>query len=185
MLLSLSIRRLEDTPPMNKNNAHKNDNHNTLHDALTEVLQNGAAKMLRTVVEAEVEAFCDRYRFMRDEGGHRRIVRNGYLPERKILTGIGQVEVCVPRTRDRQSTGEDKILFTSSIIPSYLRKSTSLEAAIPWLYLRGISTGDFESALSALVGEDAPGLSSSTVARLKGIWTKDHAAWQSRSLADK
>jgi len=170
---------------MNTNNVNKEEKHNSFRDALTEVLQSGAREMLTTAVEAEVQAFCDRYRFLRDDAGHRRIVRNGYLPERKILTGIGQVEVRVPRTRDRQHTDEDKILFTSSIIPSYLRKSASLEAAIPWLYLRGVSTGDFESALSALVGEDAPGLSSSTVARLKGVWTKDHATWQSRSLADK
>ncbi len=94
---------------MNKNNAHKNDNHNTLHDALTEVLQNGAAKLLRTVVEAEVQAFCDQYPFLRDDAGHRRIVRNGYLPDRKILTGIGEVSVKVPRTRDRLQSEEDKI----------------------------------------------------------------------------
>ena len=139
---------------MNTNNVHKNENYNTPHDALTEALHNGAAKMLQIVVEAEVEAFCDRYRFMRDEGGRRRIVRNGYLPARKILTGIGEVLVKVPRTRDRLQSEEDNIVFTSSIIPPYLRKSTSLEVAIPWLYLRGVST-------------------------------KDHAAWQSRSLADK
>ena len=170
---------------MKTNNVHKEEKYNSTRDALTEVLQNGAAKMLATVIEAEVDAFCEQYKFLRDDADRRRIVRNGYLPERKILTGIGEVAVNVPRTRDRLHSAEDNIVFTSSIIPSYLRKSGSLEAAIPWLYLRGISTGDFQSALAALVGEDAPGLSSSTIARLKSIWSKEHRAWQSRSLADK
>ena len=142
---------------MRTNNVHKTEKHNSTEDALTEVLRNGAEKMLATAVEAEVEAFCECYQFMRDEENRRRIVRNGYLPERKILTGIGEVAVNVPRTRDRTGTGDERIGYRSAILPAYLRKSRSMEALIPWLYLKGISTGDFEAALSALVGPDAPG----------------------------
>ena len=185
MITSLSIRRLEDTPPMRTNNVHENEKSNSIDDALTEVLRSGAAKMLATAVEAEVEAFCDRYRFMRDDEHRHRIVRNGYLPERKILTGIGEVAVKVPRTRDRQGSGDDGIRFRSTILPTYLRKSRSMEAFIPWMYLKGVSTGDVEAALSALVGPHAPGLSSSTIARLKSTWIKEHDDWQRRSLAGK
>ncbi len=185
MITSLSIRRLEDTPPMKTNNAHENENYNSTEDVLTEVLRTGAAKMLPTAVEAEVEAFCQRYQFLRDEENRHRIVRNGYLPERKILTGIGEVAVKMPRIRDRTGRGEDRIGFRSSILPAYLRKSRSLEALIPWLYLKGVSTGGFEAALSALVGPDAPGLTSSTIARLKTLWTREHEDWQKRSLKEK
>ena len=170
---------------MRTNNVHENEKHNSIQDALTEVLRKGAEKMLATAVEAEVEAFCECYQFMRDEENRRRIVRNGYLPERKILTGIGEVAVNVPRTRDRTGTGEDRIGYRSAILPAYLRKSRSMEALIPWLYLKGISTGDFEAALSALVGPDAPGLSSSTIARLKSGWIKEHERWQHRSLSGR
>lgn len=170
---------------MRTNNVHENEKHNSTEDALTEVLRTGATKMLAAAVEAEVEAFCESYQFMRDEENRRRIVRNGYLPERKILTGIGEVAVKMPRTRDRTGTGEDRIGFRSSILPAYLRKSRSLEALIPWLYLKGISTGGFEAALSALVGPDAPGLSSTTIARLKSVWIKEHDEWQKRSLEGK
>jgi len=168
---------------MRTNNVHEPENHNSIEDALTEVLRTGATKMLGAAVEAEVEAFCQRYRFMRDEENRRRIVRNGYLPERNILTGIGEIAVTVPRTRDRTGTGEHRIGFRSSILPTYLRKSRSMEALIPWLYLKGVSTGEFEAALSALVGPAAPGLSSSTVARLKSVWIKEHESWTKRSLS--
>ena len=170
---------------MRTNNVHKEEKHNSAEDVLTEVLRMGATKMLATAVEAEVEAFCKRHRFMQDEEGRRRIVRNGYLPERNILTGIGEVAVRMPRTRDRTGTAEHRIGFSSSILPSYLRKSRSMEALIPWLYLKGVSTGDFEAALSALVGPNAPGLTSSTIARLKSVWIKEHTDWQRRSLTGK
>ncbi len=118
--------------------------------------------------------------------GHRLVVRNGHKPERQIQTGIGPVTVRQPRVDDRRMDEQGRRLrFTSSILPPYLRKTKAIEALIPWLYLKGISTGDFNEALAALVGPDAPGLSASTVVRLKEVWRQDYDAWQQRSLADK
>lgn len=112
-------------------------------------------------------------------------MRNGYLPERNIQTGIGPVPVNAPRVRDRHCDSSDRIQFSSSILPAYLRKTKSMEELIPWLYLKGISTGDFSDALSALVGKDAPGLSASTISRLKTVWEQDLQGWQKRDLSDK
>lgn len=155
-----------------------------IDDPLTEVLQDGARKLLADAVEAEVARFINHYRQLRLEDGRQRIVRNGYLPEREIQTGIGPVPVKAPRVRDR-TAGTQKIRFTSSILPKYLRKTKRLEALIPWLYLKGVSTGDFAEALAALVGPDAPGLSPATVARLKQVWSEDLKAWQKRDLSAK
>lgn len=112
-------------------------------------------------------------------------MRNGYLPERDVQTGIGPVTVKMPRVRDRSATGENRIQFSSSILPPYVRKTKSLEALIPWLYLKGVSTGDFSEALVALLGRDAPGLSPATVSRLKASWQEDLDAWQGRDLSKK
>lgn len=112
-------------------------------------------------------------------------MRNGYLPERDVQTGIGPVTVKMPRVRDRSATGENRIQFSSSILPPYVRKTKSLEALIPWLYLKGVSTGDFSEALAALLGRDAPGLSPATVSRLKASWQEDLDAWQGRDLSKK
>ena len=109
-------------------------------------------------MEAEIESFLAQYKDLKDEQGRRRITRNGYLPEREIQTGIGGVEVKAPRIRDRGDADEgEKIQFSSAILPPYLRKTKNLEELIPWLYLKGISTGDFTEALAALLGKDAPG----------------------------
>jgi transposase-like protein len=123
-------------------------------DALTEVLRRGAANLLQEAVEAEVAEVIARYQEVRDERGRQRVVRNGHLPERRVQTGIGDVAVRAPRVRDR--AGELK--FSSSILPRYLRRTRSLEELLPWLYLKGLSTGDFSSALTALLGKDAPGI---------------------------
>ena len=112
-------------------------------------------------------------------------MRNGYLPERDVQTGIEPVTVKMPRVRDRSATGENRIQFSSSILPPYVRKTKSLEALIPWLYLKGVSTGDFSEALAALLGRDAPGLSPATVSRLKASWQEDLDAWQGRDLSKK
>ena len=112
-------------------------------------------------------------------------MRNGYLPEREIQTGIGSVSVKAPRVRDRCYEATKRIRFSSSILPPYLRKTKSMEQLIPWLYLKGISTGDFTDALAALVGKDAPGLSAPTISRLKKIWQQDLQVWQKRNLSDK
>lgn len=115
---------------------------------------------------------------MPDDNGCQRIVRNGYLPEREIQTGIGQVAVKAPRIRDRQPDPcKGKIRFTSTILPPYLRRTKSIETFLPWLYLKGISTGDFSDALTALLGKNAPGLSHATISRLKTVWQHEYKQW--------
>ena len=151
-------------------------------DVLTEVLRQGAWRMLAQTVEAEVEAFVAAHEHIRDEAGRRLVVRNGYLPERTIQCGIGDIAVKAPRVRDRSGSG---IRFTSAILPPYLRRTKSIEELIPWLYLKGISTGDFSEALAALLGPDAPGLSATTVSRLKAVWQGELEAWQGRDLTGK
>ena len=126
------------------------------------------------------------YTDLKDNQSYQRITRNGYLPAREIQTGIGPVHVRAPRVRDRGVKREtDRIRFSSSILPPYLRKTKSLEELIPWLDLKGISTGDFSEALAALVGKDAPGLSASTISRLKSGWQDDLEQWQKRDLFHK
>lgn len=155
-------------------------------DPITEVLRTGAKKLLAEALEAEIESFLSQYREIRDDQGRKRLVRNGYLPERDIQTGIGPVAVKVPRARDRHpSSDSGPIRFKSSLLPPYLRKTKSMEELIPWLYLKGISTNDFTEALAALIGKDSPGLSSSTISRLKDIWQEDLEHWQKRNLSHK
>ncbi len=155
-------------------------------DPVTDLLRQGARRLLGAALEAEIEAFLAQYRDVTDEKGRRRVVRNGYLPEREIQTGIGQVPVKVPRIRDRHGrTSNDGIQFTSAILPKYLRRTKSIETLLPWLYLKGISTGDFADALAALVGKDAPGLSAGTISRLKAAWQGDYRKWQQRDLSHK
>ena len=157
-----------------------------VEDPLTDVLRTGARKLLTEALEAEIEGFLSQYRDLRDNRGHHRVVRNGYLPERDIQTGIGQIAVKVPRARDLQPDQDPgPIRFTSSLLPPYLRKTRSMEELIPWLYLKGISTSDFTEALAALVGRDSPGLSAATVSRLKAIWQEDLEQWQKRDLSHK
>jgi len=153
-------------------------------DALTEVCRRGAREMLKKALDTEVEDFLNQYRDVVNETGKRQVVRNGYLPEREIQTGIGQIKARVPRVRDKRK-GSEKVRFTSKILPPYLRRSKSMEELIPWLYLKGLSTGDFSEALASLVGKNAPGLSSSTVSRLKEVWQDELDKWQSRSLERK
>ena len=148
-------------------------------DPLTEVLQAGARELLAQAVEAEVSVFLGSHAALVDAAGRRRVVRNGYLPERFIQTGIGPVSVRQPRVRDR---GDGAIRFTSAILPRYLRRAKSLEDLLPWLYLKGISTGDFGEALAALLGSSAPGLSASTITRLKEVWGVEAERWQRRDL---
>jgi len=156
-----------------------------IDDPITEILRNGARKILAQALEMEIELFVNQYKELTDEFGWQRIVRNGHLPEREIQTGIGPVSIKVPRVRDRHHDTIKRIKFSSSILPPYLRKTKSMEQLIPWLYLKGVSTGDFSDALSALVGKDAPGLSAPTVSRLKTIWEQDLKVWKKRDLSDK
>ena len=155
-------------------------------DPLTQVLRSGARRLLAEAVEAEVEAFIAAHVDLLDEAGRRRVVRHGYLPEREVQTGLGAVAVRRPRVRDRQpDAGDGRIHFTSSILPPYLRRAKSVEELLPWLYLKGISTGNFGEALAALLGADAPGLSATTIARLKATWADEYERWTRRDLAAK
>jgi len=155
-------------------------------DVLTGILREGAQQLLTQAVESEVAAYIAAHQHLQDEKGHRLVVRNGHKHERELQTGLGAVKVRQPRVHDRRVDENGQHLrFTSAILPPYLRRTRSIEELIPWLYLKGISTGDFSEALVALLGPEAPGLSASTVVRLKEVWQKDYAAWRKRSLADK
>ncbi len=153
-------------------------------DPLTGVIRDGARRLIEQALEAELAALMAAFAEDKLEDGRARLVRHGHLPEREVLTGVGPVPVKVPRVRDR-STGADKITFTPSILPRYLRKAKSVEELLPWLYLKGVSTGDFSEALAALVGPDAKGLSAKTITRLKADWWKDYEAWQKRDLGTR
>ncbi|MDP6926971.1 MAG: transposase, partial [Rhodospirillales bacterium] len=155
-------------------------------DPLTEVLRAGARQLLAQAVEVEVEVHIAAHADLTDASGRRRVVRHGYLPEREIQTGIGAVRVTAPRVRDRDREAPGgRIHFTSSILPRYLRRTKSIEELLPWLYLKGISTGDFGEALAALLGPDAPGLTASTIGRLKALWWQQYLSWQKRDLSAK
>jgi putative transposase len=153
-------------------------------DVLTDLLRDGARRLLAQAIEAEVAAWIDDHAHLKDDLGRRQVVRNGHLPGRAIQTGIGAVEVQQPRVRDRRPA-DQREAFTSAILPPYLRKTRSLEGLLPWLYLKGVSTGDFSEALQAILGPDAPGLSATTITRLKAAWEGEFAAWNRRSLAGK
>src|ERR671916_131046 len=135
-------------------------------------------------IEAEVAGWIDDHAHLKDDRGRRQVVRNGHLPERAIQTGIGPIEVQQPRVRDRRPA-DQREAFPSAILPPYLRKTRSLEGLLPWLYLKGVSTGDFAEALQAILGPDSPGLSATTITRLKAAWEDEFAAWNKRSLAGK
>ncbi len=151
-------------------------------DPLHELLRKGARDLIAKAVEAELSTFLEQYADKTLEDGRRVVVRNGYLPERTVQTGIGDVEIKVPRVRDRSGDG---VTFSSALLPPYLKRARSIEELIPWLYLKGVSTGDYQEALSALLGDQAKGLSANTVSRLKKQWEDEHTDWQKRDLADQ
>ncbi len=150
-------------------------------DILTDVLRHGATQLLTQAIQAEVAAYLEERSHLRDERGRRQVVRNGSLPQRTILTGIGPVQVKQPRVQDRRPP-EQREKFSSAILPPYLRKTKSIEELIPWLYLKGVSTGDFSEALAAILGPQAKGLSATTVTRLKAVWQE---GIRSRAEGDK
>lgn len=152
-------------------------------DVLTEVLRQGCRGLLQEALELEIVEFLEQYRDFRTGDGRQRVVRNGYHRERQVQTGIGEIPARVPRARDR--SGGQQISFTSKLLPPYLRRSKSIEDLLPWLYLKGISTGDFSDALASLLGNQARGLSASTISRLKSSWSREYDDWNRRSLAGK
>lgn len=152
---------------------------------LDELVREGARRMLQAAMDAEVEAFLDRYRDRRDDQGRRLVVKNGMLPSREILTGAGPIEVHQRRVRDNSPDPEDRVSFSSSLLPAYLRRTDAIEELIPWLYLKGISTNDFGEALQSLVGERAKGLSPNVIVRLKEQWADEYDGWNRRDLTGK
>ena len=156
----------------------------TSQDVLTGILRQGAQRMLAQAIDAEVAGWIESHRDFRDQAGHHQVVRNGRLPKRTILSGVGQIEVEQPRVLDRRP-GDENECFSSKILPPYLRKTKSLEELIPWLYLKGVSTGDFSEALAALVGPSAAGLSATTITRLKSVWEEEFQEWNKRTLEGK
>ena len=148
-------------------------------DLLTAMLRQGAKDLISRAVQAELTEFLAQYQDVVDDQGRRSVVRNGYQPAREIMTGIGPVDIKVPKTRDKSGQG---IHFRSDLLPPYIKRSKSLETVLPWLYLKGISTGDFSEALASLLGEDAKGISAGTISRLKQAWIQEHDVWRQRDL---
>jgi putative transposase len=156
----------------------------SVDDPLTEIAREGARRMLAEALRAEVDAFVAGFSDETLPDGRQRVVRHGYAPSRSIQTGIGPIEVTRAKVRDRAEVpSEEKIRFTSAILPRWARRSKSLDALLPILYLRGISTGDFQEALAALLGKDAPNLSPSVITRLTAAWQAEYEAWQRRDLS--
>src|SRR6516164_1866767 len=155
-----------------------------IDDPLNELAREGARRMLAQALIAEADAFVAELKDLKLPDGRDRIVRHGYGPERTIQTGIGAVAVRRAKVRDRGEVGaEEKIRFTSAILPKWARRTRSLDALLPILYLRGISTGDFQEALAALLGKDAPNLSPAVIGRLTAEWQLEYDAWQKRDLS--
>jgi transposase-like protein len=154
-------------------------------DPLTEIARDGARRMLAAALRAEADAFVAQHSAETLPDGRQRVVRHGYAPERRIQTGIGALEVRRPKVRDRAEgvPAEKRIRFSSGILPRWARRSRSLDALLPVLDLRGISTGGFQEALAALLGTDAPNLSPNVISRLTGEWQKEYDRWQRRDLS--
>jgi len=148
--------------------------------SLDDLVRRGARQVIQQAIEAELAQLLEQYENVKMLHGKRTVVRNGYLPEREVLTGAGPVAVKVPKVRDRSGSG---VKFNSSIVPPYVRKSPRVSAALPWLYLKGISTGDMSEALQVLLGTEAKGLSANVVSRLKAQWAEEQRQWSQRDLS--
>ena len=148
--------------------------------SLEELIRRGARQVIQAAIEVEVQELLAEYGNVEMLGGQRAVVRNGYLPAREVLTAIGNVEVRVPKVRDRSGAG---IKFNSALVPPFVRRSQRVSAALPWLYLKGISTGDMREALTVLLGDQAKGLSANVVSRLKSEWATEYAGWMKRDLS--
>ena len=155
-----------------------------IDDPLSELAREGARRMLAQVLIAEADSFVAMWKDLKLPDGRDRVVRHGHGPHRAIQTGLGPIEVRRAKVRDRGDVGaEEKIRFTSSILPKWARRTKSLDALLPVLYLRGVSTGDFQEALSAILGKDAPNMSPAVISRLTAEWQADYDAWQKRDLS--
>jgi putative transposase len=155
-------------------------------DVLHELARKGARDMIAQALEEEVREYLQRFAELRDDAGHRMVVRNGHKPLRRVITGVGAVEVSQPRIDDRRVDQQGRReRFESKLLPPYLRRAKSIDELVPWLYLKGISTGDMSESLAAILGPEAGGLSATNVVRLKALWTKEHQDWSKRSLLGK
>ncbi len=152
---------------------------------LDEILRSGAQQMLQAAINEEVAAFLEKHDSIRDENGKRLVVRNGYHPSRELATGAGQLEVQQARVRDNSPDKESRVVFKPSVLPPYLRRSQAIDDLIPWLYLKGISTGDFQESLQSLLGENARNVSANVVVRLKEKWGQEYDQWCRRDLSEK
>jgi len=164
---------------MGKDNRVAGETPEVVEDSLTELLRQGAQQLIRQAVEAELAELLAQYTHLTDAQGRAAVVRNGYLPQREILTGLGPVSVQVPKVRSRT---QEPVTFRSSLVPPYVRRAKTVEAALPWLYLKGISTGQMQEALEILVGPEAKGLSAPVVSRLKKQWQVEYDQWRRRRL---
>lgn len=156
--------------------------HAPAEDVLGELLKSGARQLLAQAVQAELNEFLESYKDLKLDDGRQAVVKNGSLPERTIQTGLGDVPVKVPKVRDRSGQG---IKFNSKLVPPYLKRAKSIEELLPWLYLKGVSTGDFQESLQSLLGADASGLSAGTISRLKQQWEDDYDKWRKRDLSNR
>jgi len=168
---------------MNKNKVISLRQEGVIDDPLTDILRAGARRLIAQAVEAEFETFLTSKGSLLLPDGRQRVVRHGHDPVRAIQTGIGPIDVQKPKARDRGAAGGERIRFTSNILPKWARRTKSLDALLPVLYLRGISAGDFQESLAALLGKDAPNLSPAVIARLKSEWDDEYRQWQKRDLS--
>ena len=165
---------------MTKDTKNGNAEQSEMGLSLEELIRSGARELIQKAIEVEVRELLADYENVKMLGGQRAVVRNGYLPERQVLTAVGPVDVRIPKVRDRSGGG---VKFNSALVPPFVRRSQRMSAALPWLYLKGISTGDMRDALTALLGDQAKGLSPNVVSRLKSEWATEHDAWMKRDLA--
>lgn len=169
---------------MNKNVISLDKMHQSnesVHDILEETLKNGAKMLLQQAIENEVNEYLEAHKERTDAHNRRQVVRNGYLPERNIQTGVGPIAIKQPRVRDKNGT----LKYSSAILPKYMRRAPTIDAVIPALYLKGISTNNFQEALEGILGKEAKGLSPTNITRLKQIWEKEYKDWNQRSLEGK
>jgi putative transposase len=164
---------------MTKDTKNGNAEQSEIELTLEELIRRGARELIQKAIEVEVRELLADYENVKMLGGQRAVVRNGYLPERQVLTAVGPIDVRMPKVRDRSGGG---VKFNSALVPPFVRRSQRMSAALPWLYLKGISTGDMRDALTMLVGDQAKGLSPNVVSRLKGEWASEYGAWMKRDL---
>ena len=165
---------------MNKHKELKTCSPSEIGVGLDELVRRGARQVIQQAIETELAQLLEEFGNVETLQGRRAVVRNGYLPEREVVTAAGPITVKVPKVRDRSGAG---VKFNSALVPPYVRKSPRVSAALPWLYLKGISTGDMSEALGVLLGKDAKGLSANVVSRLKAQWDEEHVRWSQRDLA--